>query len=177
MKVQIQPLNSEHNRENFDCGTPQLNTWLATMASQQQEKNIARTFVAVEVSDPATILGYYCLTVSEVDGQDCPSRRPPKRVPVVRLGRFATAETLQGKGLGLILLQNALEKVYEISMHAGVAAAVVDAKDEEAAAFYEKRGFLRSPRNPLQLFLFVKTLQAAKAEADAKAQARSATAP
>lgn len=162
MKVQVQSLSSIHNRKNFDCGQAQLNSWLATMAGQQQEKNIARTFVAVNPSDPATILGFYTLTVSDVDGSNCPSHNwLPNRVPVVRLGRFATSINIQGKGLGSLLLQNALERIDEISAHVGVAAVAVDAKDQKAADFYKNRGFLPSPNNSLRLFLFTHTLQQA----------------
>jgi GNAT superfamily N-acetyltransferase len=168
MKVQVQSLSSVHNRKNFDCGQPELNNWLATMARQQQEKNISRTFVAVDLSDPTGILGFYTLTVSDVDGKNYPSNsKLPDRVPVVRLGRFATRIDLQGQGLGSLLLLNALEKIYEISKHAGVAAVAVDAKDQKAAEFYKKQGFLCSPNNPLLLFLFTKTLQQAIRKSEA----------
>jgi GNAT superfamily N-acetyltransferase len=162
MKVRLQPLNSAiHNRKGFDCGNPQLNHWLATMASQHQQKNISRTFVAVDVSNPTTILGFFSLTVSEVDGSHCPSaKRLPNRVPVVRVGRCAVA-TDQGKGIGEWLLINALDKVREIAMNAGVVAVVIDAKDEKAASFYEKRDFIRSPEDPLLLILYTATLQQA----------------
>lgn len=162
MAVQIQPLKPEHDRKGFDCGQAQLNHWLAAMSNQQQARNIARTYVAVDLSDPTTILGFYVLVVSEVEGRNCPSaKRYPLRVPVIRLGRFATALAHQGKGIGSAMLINALEKVYEISALAGVAAVVIDAKDEKAATFYQRHGFLRSLHDPLQLFLFTETLQAA----------------
>lgn len=162
MQVQIQALSSIHNCKDFDCGTPPLNEWLATMASQQQKKNIARTFVLVDIAAPETILGFYTLAVSEV-GQDTFTnpKKLPKRVPVVRLGRFATQKDLQGQGLGEQLLFNALERVAEISLNAGIAAIVVDAKDTKAATYYQRYDFVPSPDNPLQLFLPTATLQAA----------------
>lgn len=161
MRVQIQSLNSAtHSRKDFDCGNADLNKWLQNMASQHQAKNISRTFVAVDISDPATILGFYALSVSEVDGKDCPPTRGlPSTVPVARIGRFAVASDLQGKGLGKMLMLNALDRVRQVAMNAGVAAVVVDAKDEKAAAFYEKRGFTRSPADPLMLVLYTETLQ------------------
>jgi GNAT superfamily N-acetyltransferase len=169
MQVQIQPLSSIHNCKGFDCGTPPLNEWLATMARQQQKKNIARTFVLVDVAVPETILGFYTLAVSEVGHENFPNpKKFPKRVPVIKLGRFATLKTLQRKGLGGQLLLNALEKVAELSLHAGIAAIVVDAKDSKAAAYYREFGFLPSPENPLQLFLLTATLQAVIAEAGQK---------
>lgn len=166
MQVQIQALSSTHNCKGFDCGTPPLNQWLATMASQQQKKNIARTFVLVDVSAPETVLGFYTLAVSEV-GQDgfTNPKKYPKRVPVVRLGRFAIQAHLQRKGLGELLLFNALERVAEISQNAGIAAIVVDAKDMNAADYYRRYDFIPSPDNPLQLFLLTATLQAAYSQA------------
>lgn len=169
MQVQIQALNSTHNCKGFDCGTRPLNEWLATMASQQQKKNISRTFVLVDVSAPETILGFYTVAVSEVGHDSFPNpKKYPKRVPVVRLGRFATHKTLQGQGFGEQLLFNALERVAEISLNAGIAAIVVDAKDAKAADFYRKYSFVPSPDNPLQLFLPTATLQAASTQAAQK---------
>lgn len=169
MRVQIQALSSTHNCKGFDCGTPQLNEWLATMAGQQQKKNIARTFVLVDIAAPETILGFYTLAVSEISHEDLPNpKKFPKHIPVVRLGRFATAKTLQRKGLGGQLLLNALERIGEISLHAGIAAIVVDAKDTDAADYYQKYGFVPSPANPLQLFLLTTTLQAAITQAGQK---------
>lgn len=161
MQVQIQPLSSTHNCKGFDCGTLALNEWLATMASQQQKKNIARTFVLVDVSAPNIILGFYTLAVSEISRDGLPNpTKLPNRVPVVRLGRFAIQESQQGKGFGEFLLFNALERVADISLNAGIAAIVVDAKDTKAADYYRRYDFTPSPDNPLQLFLPTKRLQA-----------------
>lgn len=169
MQVQIQALSSTHNCKGFDCGTPPLNEWLATMASQQQKKNIARTFVLVDDSAPETVLGFYTLAVSEVNGTNFPNpKKYPNRVPVARLGRFAIQKSMQRKSLGESLLFNALERVAEISLNAGIAAIVVDAKDMEAADYYRRYDFLPSPDNPLQLFLLTTTLQAAYSQATPK---------
>ena len=169
MQVQIQALSSIHNCKGFDCGTPLLNEWLATMASQQQKKNIARTFVLVDVAAPETILGFYTLAVSEISREVLPNpKKFPNRVPVVRLGRFATHKTLQRKGIGGELLLNAMEKVAELSLNAGIAAIVVDAKDTKIAGYYQKYGFVPSPDNPLQLFLLTAILQAAIIQATQK---------
>ncbi|MBI3146197.1 MAG: GNAT family N-acetyltransferase [Pseudogulbenkiania sp.] len=160
MRVQVQPLNSAtHSRKGFDCGNPQINNWLETMASQQQEKGFSRTFVAVDLSDPSRILGFYSLSSSEVNADGFPSRkRLPRLIPVVRLGKLAIANALQEKGLGELLLINALERIRDIAANLGVHAVVVDAKDEHTAAFYEKYGFRRSPADPLMLALPVSSI-------------------
>lgn len=137
------------------------------MASQQEKKDVARTYVAVDELAPNIILGYYALTLSETSHTVFPNpKKYPQRVPVVRLGRFATDKSVQGQGLGEHLLIDALKRVAAISQIAGTAAVVVDAKDAKAAGFYQKYGFLPSPANPLQLFMPTATLRAAIAQAE-----------
>lgn len=65
---------------------------------------------------------------------------------------------VQGKGLGGLLMLNALERVAEISRQAGIAAVVLDAKDEAVARFYRRFGFIALPDKPLQLFLPTETV-------------------
>jgi predicted GNAT family N-acyltransferase len=165
MQVQIQSLNSTHDCKTFDCGEVALNNWLACMARQQHSRNIARTFVAVEVDAPTRILGFYALSVSEIEGATLPKpKKYPNLVPVVRLGRFAVNQQVQGKGLGGLLMLNALERIAEIAAQVGLAAVVVDAKHEAAARFYQRFGFIALPDKPLQLFLPTQTLLAAFAK-------------
>jgi hypothetical protein len=45
MGMQIQSLNSGHDRRYFDCGQPELNRWLREMAGQQGKRHFNRTFV------------------------------------------------------------------------------------------------------------------------------------
>ena len=169
MQVQIQRLSSTHNCKEFDCGTPLLNEWLATMAGQQEKKYVARTFVLVDGAAQEIVLGFYTLAVSEVGHDAFPNpKKYPKRVPVARLGRFAIEKSLQGKGYGEFLLLNALERVAEISQNAGIAAIVVDAKDMNAANYYRRYAFISTPDNPLQLLLPTATVLAIYNQATTK---------
>ena len=154
MKAQIQRLSSEHDQAWFDCGESALNLWLAEQSLQQQKRRQSRTFVLVDVESPATILAYYTLTISEVDGSSYPSRKSqPRRLPVIRLGRLAVGKALQQRGMGEFLLMNAIERANEISSNGGGVALAVDAKSEQAAAFYRRYGFIPAPDAPLLLFL------------------------
>jgi len=156
MQVQVQLLTSAHDRANFRCGEVDLDRWLETQALQQQSKNTSRTFVLVDEANPEAVLGFYALTISQADGTAVPSKRSlPQVVPVIRLGRLAIREDLQGKGfrLGEILLLNAIERVVEISNLGSGVALVVDAKHDKAASFYRKYGFRASPDSPLMLYL------------------------
>lgn len=138
-----------------------MNTWFANIASQHQQKGLSRSFVAVDISSPADVLGYYSLASTEVSVDDLQKKKDvslPRIIPAVRLGKLAVDVSLQGKGLGELLLVHALDNVKSIASHMGVHAVVVDALDEKAAAFYEKYGFVRSPQDPLMLALPVASI-------------------
>jgi predicted GNAT family N-acyltransferase len=159
MGMQIQPLNSGHDRKHFDCGQPELNRWLRDMAGQQGKKHFSRTFVLTSDEAPTTILGFYTLSASEVAGKSLRCRGNfPDRIPVVRLGRFAVQKSHQRQGFGKHLLFNALQRVMDTSRHVGIAAIVIDAKEGQTDFYCHSAGFIPSPHNPLQLFLLTQTL-------------------
>lgn len=159
MQVEIQSLSSTHNRKQFDCGVQPLNNWFANMAGQQQSKELAKVFVAVDTAAPNNPLGYYALVATQVDGSEIPGKKLPDVVPAILLGRFAVEQHLQGKGLGKYLLMNALERVAMISQNVGVMAVVVHAKDQKAISFYSRYGFASCPSDPFQMFLPVETIK------------------
>ena len=79
----------------------------------------------------------------------------------VRLGRLAVAKAFQRQGIGRTLLVAAMGKFIEIFNTAGGIGLSVDAKDQAAKHHYEQFGFVALPSNELELFLPVKTIQAA----------------
>ncbi|EGV32629.1 GCN5-like N-acetyltransferase [Thiorhodococcus drewsii AZ1] len=152
----IQPLTGSHDRRGFDCGRVELNDWLAKVARQHQNKGLSKTFVAVQEQAPSAILGYYALTLTEVDTAVLPeshSKRLPRIIPGVRLGRLAVGHQHQAKGLGELLLMNAIERVHAIRAHAGVVGLFIDAIDDQAVGFYRRYGALPFLDDPLKLFL------------------------
>lgn len=154
--LKIQPLTGHHDRTRFDSASAALDRWLRETAGQHQEKNLSKTFVAVSEEDPERILGFYALTVCEVASGDLPpslARRLPRTLPGVRLGKLAVDRSVQGQGLGEILLVNAIERTRSIMTQVGIHALFVDAKDERAAKFYRHFGFQSFPDQPLTLAL------------------------
>ena len=154
----IQNLTGGHDRKGFDCGRHELNHWLRSIARQHRDKGLARTFVAVQDDQPALIAGYYALTLAELDNQHLPQarrKRFPQRIPGVRLGRLAVDQRFQRKGLGELLLIDAIERTRRVRAEAGAVGLFVDAIDTRAAQFYQRYGFTSAPDNPLLLFLSV----------------------
>lgn len=154
--MQVLPLAGSHDRQGFDCGRQELNDWLRQVAHQHQDKGLSKTFVAIREDEPARICGYYALTLAELESRHLPDawrKKLPRRIPGVRLGRLAVDRRYQGKGLGELLLIDALTRARRIYTEAGGIGLFVDALDEQAAEYYRRLGFQTAPDNPLLLFL------------------------
>lgn len=67
----------------------------------------------------------------------------------------------QGKGYGAILLVDSLCRLVTVSRNLGIVAYFVDAKDDNAASFYQRFGFIPLPDSPYELFLPLPTIEAA----------------
>jgi ribosomal protein S18 acetylase RimI-like enzyme len=81
--------------------------------------------------------GYSLNELPEALGKKLP--RYPS-VPVARLGRLAVDQAHRGRQVGAGLLWDATVRALRADM--GVFALVVDAKNEQAEAFYRKHGFV-----------------------------------
>ncbi len=152
-----QLLNGCHPVSHFDCGKPALNEWLIRYAVQAQSSGSARTFV---VSDNNEIIGYYSLTVGQVDSIEAPMRirkgMGQYPVPVVLLARLAVSLQHQGRGIGSGLLQDAVRRTLVIAEQAGIRALLAHPIDENASRFYRRFGFIPSPLREQQLLLLLK---------------------
>ncbi len=165
MKTQIALLDGKrHNRTDFECGVPELNQYLQHYAGQDSKRNLTRVFVATQPErDPGRVLGFYTLSSASVERFAFPhsfsKQLPAYPIPCVLLGRLAVCRSVQGTGLGADLLIDALRRVLLASETAvGVYAVLVDAKSEQAAAFYRKYGFHQSVQEPNRLFLMVQSI-------------------
>ena len=156
------PLDRTHDRKAFDCGEPALNEYVQKYARQNHESGGAKTFVAVEATSPAVILGYYTLSPASVEYARTPAvaRRGLGRyeVPVFRLGRLAVATSMQGRGLGAGLLLAAGRRCLAVAAEVGGVALLIDAKSDRAAQWYEGFGGVRLADAPLTLVLPLKTI-------------------
>ncbi|MGH7617956.1 MAG: GNAT family N-acetyltransferase [Gemmatimonadaceae bacterium] len=58
------------------------------------------------------------------------------------IGRLAVSTTMQGRGVGEMLLFDALKRAYVAAQHVGSALVIVHALDEDAERFCKKYGFV-----------------------------------
>lgn len=147
-----EPLTSAHGLSEFCCGKPSLDRWLKTRALTNQEKGFTAVMV---VHTAGRVVGYYGLAPTSVVSSQMPrsirSAQPPDPVPCL-LGQLATDERWTGRGIGTGLLKRALQRCVTAARLIDGRALVVNAVDEEAAAFWRRWGFLVSKDDPLTLF-------------------------
>ena len=158
MAFAVEELDSKrHDRAGFDCGVEILNRYLTNLATQHRSKGIATTFVLIDPDEPARILGYYTLSAASLSLEKLTDADrkglPAYPIPAVRIGRLAGATSARGRGLGEILLQNAVKRILQARSTLGVFAVVVEAKDASAEAFYRKYGFRLCDAQSRQLYL------------------------
>jgi len=146
-------LTAQHDTSQFACGKQILDTWLRTRALSNQEKGFTAVIV---VHDAGRVAGYYGLAPTAVTPAAMPrairTGQPPDPVPCLLLGQLATDAAWTGRGVGTGLLKHALARCVAASSLIGGRALIVRAVDGEAAAFWQRRGFLPSKDDPLVLF-------------------------
>jgi GNAT superfamily N-acetyltransferase len=157
----IQKLQRTHAVEDFTCGQPELDRFLARHALQAQQAHSSQTYVGVS---GAKIVGFYTIVVGEVQHADAPERvvkgMPRHPIPLLVLARLAVHSEWQGRGLGTGLLHDALARTLQVADIVGVRALAVHAKDDDAASFYRHFGFMPSDTDPRHLFMLIKDIRA-----------------
>lgn len=164
-EVVFEPLGPEHDRSAFACGEPALDDYLRRRAGQDVRRRVARTFVAV---DPANrdLVGYYTLSAASFSRDHLPDavakRLPHYPVPAAILGRLAVGQKYQGRGLGELLLADAIKRVLRASEALAVHAIVVDAKNDRVKGFDERYGFTAYLDAPNRVYLPLDTVLKAR---------------
>ncbi len=162
MGYETRPLQSNHNRIDFDCGYDLLNNYLKKQASQDVKRNLSVCFV---LSDESNIVkGYYTLSNASIKKDLLPkvtTKRFPrsyKDLPVTLLGRLAIDTSTKGNGFGELMLIDALKRAFDVSQGTiGSIAIIVDPIDDKAKGFYLKYGFINLP-DCGKMFLPMKTV-------------------
>ena len=147
-----EPLTADHDLAPFSCGKPTLDNWLKQRALSNHRKG----FTAVSVvHDARRVVGYYGLAptgiVPAVLPRSVRTGQPPDPIPCLLLGQLAIDSAWAGQGIGSGLLKHALQRCAEAAALIGGRALIVSAVDDEAAAYWRRRGFLPSGDDPMIL--------------------------
>lgn len=155
-------VEADDDLDRFDCGAPALDDWLRLFALSDQGAGASVTYV---LEREQQIVGFYTLAPHTVEPADA-SRRlgvglPRQRlIPVILLARLALDRSVQCIGLGGDLLRDALARCAAAADDIGGRAVLVHAKDDGAAAFYQRYGFVPLEQNPNHLYVLMKDLRA-----------------
>ena len=154
------PLSANHNRIDFSCGKELLDIYFHKQVNQDIKRKLSACFV---IADQNQIKGYYTLSNSSIPLEFIPEALQKKlpnsyhSIPTILLGRLAIDQKFKGKGIGKLLLIDALKRCHDTSKSIASFAVIVDPIDIEAEAFYEKFGFIRLPVSG-KMFLPMKTI-------------------
>jgi GNAT superfamily N-acetyltransferase len=155
-------LKASHHIAGFDCGIPDLNSWLEKRALANQEEGASRTYV---VPDGARmVIGYYALAVTGINVTAATGRfrrNMPNPIPVALLGRLAVDRSCHGQGLGRAMFRDGAKRIIHAADTLGIRGVIVHAISEEAKAFYLALGFDPSPLEPMTLMVTLADLQKA----------------
>ncbi len=158
--LRIEPISKLHKRKEFKCKKKPLTQYLHRYARQNDDNNIAKTFVAVD--DDNKVLGYYSLSTSSIEFKDFPEafakRLPHYPIPAALIAKLAVDSNIDSQGLGARLLIEALQNILAVSEEMAIKVVLVDAIDEEAKGYYLRFGFIELPGNELKLFLPIETI-------------------
>jgi ribosomal protein S18 acetylase RimI-like enzyme len=156
----IQRLDASIDIGEFDCGENSLNLFLKRHALNNDRAGLGRTFVALEVGGTRTA-GYFTVSTGSVNFTSIPKhvekRLPRYPIPTVHLGRLAVDRGFQRRGLGEILLIEAMQRAAAASDNVGVYAFDVIALNDQAKQFYLRYGFLEMMDDPMHLFIPMET--------------------
>jgi GNAT superfamily N-acetyltransferase len=154
----IEPLDPfRHEGKSFDCGIEALNVFLRRQAAQQSRKNNSRTYVLADSKHPERIIGFYAVTMIALEWPELPenlAKRHRNAGGAALIARLAVDRRHQGKGLGELLLVDALRRVHAASEMVGYPLVFVDAKSG-ARSFYEAYGFRPLANHPDRLFMTI----------------------
>jgi len=151
----LEPLGEHHERSLFRCGEDALDRYFQTQVTQDIRRRVANCFVAVDTA-ASQIAAWCTISAASIPLADLPpdqTRRLPRypTVPAIRIGRLAVDQKFQGRGLGAALLADAASRT--LRADAAAFTLLVDAKNDQAVAFYQRFGFRILSSQPRTLFL------------------------
>jgi predicted GNAT family N-acyltransferase len=156
----FEPLGEQHDLAAFSCGNEALDKYFrGDPVRQDVSRRVTNAFVLTP--DGKLVAGFYTLSPISILSVELPpslAKKLPKRpIGATLIGRMGRDLSLRGKGVGEMLLMDALHKAWQASKLVSCWAVVVDAK-EGARDFYLKNEFTPFATQPDRLFLLMKNI-------------------
>jgi predicted GNAT family N-acyltransferase len=164
MSVEIVAFDSKkHRRDDFNCEVENLDNYIKKIASQDLKRKAATVFVSID-SSTLNVTAYYTLSSFSLELTEIEpilAKKLPRYplLPATMLGRLAVDRRYKGKGLGQLMLFDAMKKSYQASQQIASLALLVEAINEQAVSFYQKFGFISFQSSRDRLYLPMKTIE------------------
>jgi GNAT superfamily N-acetyltransferase len=160
-KYYFEPLGETHDRAAFSCGVEALDRYFqGDPVRQDVSRRVTNAFVMTP--NGRRVAGFYTLSPISILSVDLPAnlarKLPTRPIGATLIGRMGRDQSLRGKGIGEMLLMDALHKAWQASKLVSCWAVVVDAK-EGARDFYLKNEFTAFVTRPERLFLLMKKIE------------------
>ncbi len=130
---------AQHNREDFSCGVEGVDRYFQAVARQAAEKHASQSYVLVPPQPrpvPCEVIGYYTLVAHTYRDPDMDAT-----TAMILLGQLGIGIAHQGRGVGTMLLREALRRSLHAALSIGGVAIITDPINAAADAFYQKHGF------------------------------------
>lgn len=159
-----EPLDGGHPINGFDSGEGSLDIWLARHARAASGAGSAKTYVVTDREQEGRVVGYHALTGASVEQLEATERvargMGKYPIPAVLLSRLAVDLSVQGRGIGALLLRDAMLRAVSVSEEVGIRLLLAHALSNSARAFYVKFGFEESPTDAMNLQIIIKDIKA-----------------
>lgn len=157
-------LERGHPINGFDSGEGSLDIWLARHAQAALGAGSAKTYVITDVEQENRVVGYHAISAASVGHREATERAKKgmgqHQIPAVLLCRLAVDLSVQRRGLGALLLRDAMLRAVSVADEVGVRLLLAHALSDLARAFYKKFGFEESPTDATSLQIIIKDIKA-----------------
>jgi len=156
-----------HDKTSFACSVPQIDNYLKLTAKKGSKADVVRVWVIVDAN--SKVIGFYGINMHAISVRDMPENYKKKAgkhglLPAAFIAMIGVDYAQQGKGIGSILLVDALSRITRVSDDIGTCVIVLDVFDDgdtdtvaKRKSYYESFGFIPLPDQPLRLFMPIQT--------------------
>jgi len=153
------------SQKRFDCENKTINKFVASSLKKQVRQNLSQCFVLLDTNNEDRFIGFYTLSSFAIDVADLTilsGGSLPSRIPCSRLIMLGVDKEYKKRGLGKLLLKNAIQKTIKAAEQIGIYGLFLDA-DEAAYSFYIEHGFIalqeKTGQKPTPMFIHIDTLR------------------
>lgn len=147
-KIEISHLKDRSCMSGLSCGVREIDSWTKSKAAKFHEKGRARVFVARHEGSAAAI-GFYSLSFSLENSSKLVKQDDRDAwkdgAPLVYVDYIGVTRSYQSRGLGKLLLVDALKRSNTVFENVAVFGVALRSLNDRTTALYEKFGFGIAP--------------------------------